>query len=170
MMGTIGLFYGTSTFNTEHVAELIAKDFGDDIVDLYNIADADPDKLTRYDLLIFGVSTWGAGELQEHWQTWIEHLTPQRLAGKKVALFGLGDQKAFPDKFVNALGTLAERVAIAGADVVGAWPTEGYEFNDSRAVLAGQFVGLVIDQDRQEQLTGQRVEQWVAQVRQAFDL
>ena len=32
------------------------------------------------------------------------------LSGKKVAVFGLGDQEAYPDTFVDGLGILANKV------------------------------------------------------------
>jgi hypothetical protein len=52
-----------------------------------------------------------------------------------------------------------------GAEIVGGWPTEGYTFEQSAAVVDGRFVGLVIDQRTQGLLTEARLDAWVDQVR-----
>ncbi|MGL5186808.1 MAG: flavodoxin FldA, partial [Plesiomonas shigelloides] len=45
------------------------------------------------------------------------------------------------------------------------WPTAGYHFEASKALVDDQnFVGLCIDEDRQPELTAERVEKWVKQV------
>jgi len=52
-----------------------------------------------------------------------------------------------------------------GAIVVGNWPTEGYNFEASKALLEdGTFIGLCIDEDRQPELTAERVEKWCKQI------
>ena len=49
----------------------------------------------------------------------------------------------------------------SGAQIVGHWPNEGYEFNASSALEADKFVGLVIDQDNQYDLTDERLDAWL---------
>jgi flavodoxin I len=61
MMKT-GIFYGSTTGNTENAAELIGKLIENS--DIQSIADTKKDDLEKYDLLILGTSTWGWGELQ----------------------------------------------------------------------------------------------------------
>ena len=92
------------------------------------------------------------------------------LSGKKVAVFGLGDQEAYPDTFVDGLGILANKVKERGGQLVGSWPLEGYEFNASLAVESDRFVGLVIDVDNQDDLTEERVKTWVNQIKGEFGL
>lgn len=53
---------------------------------------------------------------------------------------------------------------------MGYWPTDGYDFNDSKAVRNGKFVGLAIDEDNQADLTESRVENWSTQVKSEFGL
>ena len=55
-----------------------------------------------------------------------------------------------------------------GGTVIGQWPTEGYDFNESAAVIDGKFVGLAVDEDHQEEMTTPRVEKWVKEILQAF--
>lgn len=52
-----------------------------------------------------------------------------------------------------------------GARVVGDWPSDGYEFNASAALQENRFVGLVLDQDNQHDLTEQRLDNWLAQIK-----
>lgn len=64
-MSKIALFYGTQTGNTERLAELIQTSLGgENVVTLYDIADASPDDFAEYDCLIIGCPTWNIGELQ----------------------------------------------------------------------------------------------------------
>ena len=51
------------------------------------------------------------------------------------------------------------------ADVIGAWPTEGYSFTDSTAIENGKFLGLALDEDNESDLTDARIEEWLAQLR-----
>ncbi len=37
--------------------------------------------------------------------------------------------------------------------MIGAWPAEGYEYTNSRAIREGKFVGLALDEDNQPGLT-----------------
>ena len=45
-----------------------------------------------YDYLIFGISTWDYGELQEDWESHWEEVAELDLRNKVVALYGMGDQ------------------------------------------------------------------------------
>ena len=98
--------------------------------------------------------------LQDDWRNLTDHLARLDLSGRTVALFGLGDQGAFPDQFADAVGVLYELLKNSGARFVGAWPTDGYRFERSRAAVDGKFVGLVLDEDRQPTLTDQRLRAW----------
>jgi flavodoxin I len=160
-MARIGIFYGSTTGNTERVAELIEAALEGADVTVADIADVTAAELEGYDVLILGTSTWGAGDLQDDWLGSLHALAAADLVGKKVALFGLGDQEGYPDTFLDALGELYERVKARGAEVVGAWPNVGYEFSESKAASNGKFVGLALDEDNQSGLTEQRVGDWV---------
>ncbi len=55
---------------------------------------------------------------------------------------------------------VADRVRRQGAQWVGTWPTDGYRFNRSWAVENGRFVGLVLDEHNQAELTDARLHRW----------
>ncbi len=168
-MSKIGLFYGTQTGNTETLAQAIQAEFGgDSVVTLHDIADASPDDFADYACLIVGCPTWNIGELQADWEGFYDELDEIDFSGKKVAYFGAGDQIGYADNFQDAMGILAEKIRSLGGTTVGQWPTIGYEFNESKAVQNGKFVGLALDEDNQPELTESRISTWVAQVKMAF--
>ena len=164
-MAKIGLFYATDTGNTRKVARRIKKQFDEGEVELFNIKSAKAEDLTACDALLFGTPTLGDGELPEPLIEFLPTLESVDLSGKTVALFGLGDQVGYPDEFVDALGILYKKFKKLGARLVGSWSAQGYEFNKSKAFRDGEFVGLVLDQDNQADLTEERLEEWLERVK-----
>ena len=170
-MSKIGLFYGTQTGNTQNIAESIQKEFGgDSVVTLHDIADAGTDDFEGYENIIVGCPTWNVGELEGSWEGFYEDLDEIDFNGKKVAYFGPGDQVGYAENFQDAIGILEEKISELGGKTVGQWPTEGYEFEESKAVKNGKFVGLALDEDNQSDLTDQRVKKWVSQLKGEFSL
>ena len=166
-MKPIGLFYGSTYGMTEKVAEKIKQAFDKQQVDLYNVKDTGVKDLAKYDNLIFGTSAWGIGEMQDDWERFIVNIEGFDFSGKKLALFGLGDQKEYPESFVDGLGTLYCRLPDKSV-VVGEWPSKDYSYYFSLADKDGKFVGLVIDEHNQPEKSGTRIKQWVAQLKKEF--
>jgi flavodoxin I len=164
-MAKIGIFYGTNQGHTRDVAHRIARALGNLVPAVIDVADARAEDLLRYDQLILGTPTWGIGELADSWEQLLPGLDDVSLAGKRVALFGLGDQAGHAESFVDALGLLHDVVIGRGAVVVGDWPTDGYDYLVSAAVRDGRFVGLALDEMSQPELSDSRIERWVSQIR-----
>ena len=160
-MSKVGIFYGTTTGVTEDIAHRIADKI--DGADIFNI-DGNEDKLNDYDVLLLGASTWGFGDLQDDWQTVLAELSNPDLKGKKVGYFGTGDQGTFADTFIDALGIINDEIKKTGATIIGQTSTEGYEFSESRAVVDGKFLGLVVDEINQPDLTDERIDAWVEEI------
>jgi flavodoxin I len=170
-MSKIGLFFGTTTGKTELVAETIQKEFGgEDVVTLHNIIDAEEDDFADYQYLIIGCPTWNIGELQSDWDGYFPELDNIDFSGKKVAYFGTGDQIGYADNFQDAMGILEEKITELGGTTVGYWSTDGYDFNESKAVKNGKFVGLALDEDNQSDLTDERIKAWVTALKKEFAL
>ena len=89
-----------------------------------------------------------------NWLAWTSAAKPWRCSAWAT-------KAATPSAFASGLRDLYEFVISKGAAVVGQWPTEGYEFEQSRAVVDGQFVGLVLDLSNQSQLTEARLDAWL---------
>merc|ERR1719388_703564 len=49
-----------------------------------------------------------------------------------------------------------------GAEIVGQWPTEGYEHEDSKSVRGDKFVGCAFDEDNQPDMSEERAKKWLA--------
>jgi flavodoxin I len=165
-MKKIGLFYGPVSGSTERVAEKVWNLIGKDKCDLLKVRDSKKEDLTKYDSIIFGLSTigaetWDAEAVKSGWFTFIHELTEADLKGKKFAIFGLGDQIRYPDHFADAMGDLYEILVEKGFDTVGKVDPSGYQFTDSKALIDGQFVGLPIDEDFQSDLTDSRISEWL---------
>ncbi len=154
----IGIFYGSTNGNTAEVAGLIHAQLGGELFDVGKLKTAE--LLLAFDFLIFGTSTWYDGELQDDWDSFLKAVETLELTGKKVALFGLGDQEGYGGDFVSGMRILYDVVTAQGATVIGSWPTQGYSFEDSAAVIDGRFIGLALDQDNQDELTQERVDTW----------
>ncbi len=172
-MSRIGLFYGSKRGDTADAAEKIKEAFDkveQDLVDVYNVKKVDLSRMQEYDKLILGSSTWEEGSLQMHWMRAISQMDALDLSGKQVAVFGLGNQSEFPTTFQTAMGTLATRARAQGAELVGRWPIDGYEFDETPAVEDGWFVGLALDNTNQYELTEDRIKTWVKQLTREFGL
>ncbi|MCP8688067.1 flavodoxin FldB [Marinobacterium sedimentorum] len=173
MVAPIGLFYGSTTGNTAHVAERLLQLAGPGLIDLHDIADTALAAVDDYSCLIFGISTWDFGEQQLDWQDLWPQLDGLDLQGRVCALFGLGDQLGYSDWYLDAMGLLHERLQARGAHIVGAWPcTDDYDFRASLALSEDGrfFVGLALDEDSQRSETDQRLGRWLSQVLAAFGL
>lgn len=168
-MAKIGIFYGSTEGNTERVVTKIHELLGGDAVAaLHNVNSATADDMQPYEYLILACPTWEIGQLQEDWDSFVDELDNVDFAGKKVAYVGLGDADGYPDTFIDAPGIIHERIKDKGFSVVGWWPTEGYNFEASKSVYDGKFLGLVIDEDNQKDLTAGRIEKWVGIIKSDF--
>lgn len=155
------IIYGSDGGATRSVAKKIAKKITAEVFDISTARVAD---FEDCDLLILGAPTYDIGELQDDWKTGIATLKAANLAGKKVALFGLGDQMSYPDSFADAVGTLYDTVSGKDAEIIGQTATDGYAFEASKAVRDGAFVGLIIDQDSQSGKSAERIENWTSRL------
>jgi flavodoxin I len=91
-------------------------------------------------------------------------------SNKKVAFFGLGDQYGYASYFCDALGVFASIVEDRKGTLCGLTSTEGYEHDFSKAERDGQFVGLCLDVDNQDDQTEDRLNKWIPQVLAEFGL
>eukprot|EP00586_Coscinodiscus_wailesii_P021803 CAMPEP_0172491064 /NCGR_PEP_ID=MMETSP1066-20121228/21749_1 /TAXON_ID=671091 /ORGANISM="Coscinodiscus wailesii, Strain CCMP2513" /LENGTH=184 /DNA_ID=CAMNT_0013259903 /DNA_START=306 /DNA_END=857 /DNA_ORIENTATION=+ len=138
-----GLYYSTSTGNTETVSGYIAEAAG---LTAEDIGDATDDEIVGHDSLIVGAPTWHTGADEQRsgtpWDDWLYDTLPNiDVSGKKVAVFGVGDQQSYNDNFCDAAGELYDLFTAAGAKVYGMTSTEGYDHSESKAEVDGKFVG-----------------------------
>lgn len=167
-MSKIAIIYGSSSNNTKNVAESIAKKLTNSEVDIVDVSSLKIEDLDKYSNLILGTSTWGLGDLQDDWDNFISKLSSANLKGKTIALFGLGDSYSYSDTFVDGMGIIYEAIKDKGANIIGGVAVDGYEFDDSKAVVDGKFVGLPLDEDNDSDKTEGRLSNWIDGIKNSF--
>lgn len=156
-----GIFYGSTTGTTADVARRIAKALKVADEDIHDVAKTAPDQLGNYDILILGSSTWGAGEVQDDWYSFLDGAEALDFKGKKTALFGVGDE-TMSDTFCGALAVIKRRLAPTGTSFFGEYPADVYSFSHSDSLLPdGNFCGLALDEVNHPDLTDKRIDGWV---------
>ena len=175
-MTKIGIFFGTDSGTTRLMAKKMARQLGDIASKPLNVNRIEIAELLQYDSLILGTPTYAEGQLpglstnvkDGSWEEFLPLLAKQDLTGKRIAIYGLGDQVKYTASFSDSLFYLYDAITKAGAEVVGAWSTDGYEFESSKSVVNGQFAGLVIDQSNQPLLTEERITSWLDIIKPAL--
>ena len=167
MTKRIGLMYGTTTMNSERVAELIWDKMQE--TELHDIQDG-VEVLEQYEHVILVAPTWDYGELQEHYIEYWDNLQNVNWTNKSVALVGLGDQVGYADLYQDSMSTIYETIKALGGKFIGFTSTDGHNFETSKAVRDGEFVGLAIDEDNQSKLTEERLNTWIQEIRTCWGL
>jgi len=173
-MAKVGLFYGSNTGTTEAVAYQIQEAFNaiaPESVVVHNIGASSVEDIMKYEYLIFVIPTWNVGQLQDDWEAFLPNFKNMDMNGKKLAIFGLGDQNGYGFNFLDAVGMLADEAMLAGAELYGMWTTkDNYEYEESRAEVEDYFLGLGLDHDAQEDMSPRRIKQWVQDVKDEFGI
>ena len=158
------IFFASSTGNSEEIANKISAELNN--IEIFDLAGTKIEKINDYEKVILGGSTWGDGELNDDWEDAWGDFCKLDLSNKTIALFGLGDQESYSDEFCSALGIIYEQINKSGAKIVGFTSTEGYYHDASKAQIDDKFVGLIIDEDNQSDLTDERINNWVNEIKE----
>ncbi len=174
-MKKIGLFYWPIKGNVESCATRIFNKFSNEGIEMHCIDKISDIQFEKYDLFIVGGSTVGADVWEKtadgnHWSDFFKKVEKAELKDRPVAIFGLGDQVLYPDHFVDGMKIIRDEFEIAGAKLIGRWPTDGYEFTASDSVEGDKFLGLALDEDQQEELTDERINIWIKQISKEADV
>jgi len=166
-MEKVGLIYSFNTNKTSQAARKIGEEFGDVAVHV-NAETLTEQELLSYNNLILGVPTWFDGELPNYWDELVPALEDLDLKGKTVAIFGNGNQKGYPENFVDGVGIMAGLLESRGARLIGFTSPEGYTFESSQAIRGNQFCGLALDFENQVSQINGKIKKWVEQLRHEF--
>tara|TARA_B100000683_G_scaffold273816_1_gene320360 strand:- start:337 stop:840 length:504 start_codon:yes stop_codon:yes gene_type:complete len=165
----IKMIYGSDTGNTELVAEDLIKLI--DNVEVTTVDELTEDDWTNNDKFILGIPTWYDGELQSDWEDYFEEFKTLDFTGKTIAIFGLGDQLGYQEWFCDGIGILGEVILKNGGKLIGYTKNDdSYDLDVTPKSLLDDdtFYGLCIDEDNQSELTQERVEKWVNQIKNEF--
>lgn len=166
---SVGLYYSTSTGNTETVAGYIADTVG--IEDWKDISDAEDSEITGHDAIIVGAPTWHTGADSERsgtsWDEWLYNTLPNLdFTGKKVAIFGVGDSSSYGDNYCDVMGEIYELFTARGAKVYGMSPADdGFDYTESKSVIDDKFVGKPFDEDNYPDDSEERASAWIEQLK-----
>jgi len=167
-MNKIALCFSFNTNKTSLAAKKITAEFGPENVAMVNVENITPEQFTSYKYYILGVPTWFDGELPNYWDEFVPALEGLNLKGRKIALFGNGDQKGYPENFVDGLGIMAGILEKCGATIVGYTSADGYQFERSKALRGDKFTGLALDFENQGKQINQKIREWVKQLKGEF--
>ncbi len=174
IMKRTAIFFGPEKGSVNRVADMICALIGTDKVEMVPVKSATAADFERFDQIIFGISTvgketWDGKPAKTDWGIFLPEVSKGNFAGKKVAIFGLGDHITYAASFVDFIGLLAGELKKADATLYGQVPVEGYEFEESEAVADGLFAGLPIDEDFEPEKTPERIKNWIALLQRDFD-
>lgn len=130
---------------------------------------SDPAALLAYELLVIGSPTWNTDADKERsgtsWDEFIyDKLPAVNLKGVPCAVFGLGDAKGYGDFFCDAMEEIHDSFQKAGGRMVGYSSPDDYDFEESKSVRDGRFLGLPIDVDNGPYEIEPRVGKWIKEV------
>jgi len=167
-MNKIGIFYSFNTTKTGQAVKMLVEALGRENVELINAETANEEQILSCDNMIFGVPTWFDGELPNYWDEFVPALEDMNLKGKRIAIFGNGNQKNYPENFVDGIGIMADLLEARGAKIVGFTAIEGYHFESSRALRGDKFAGLALDFENQPRQNKERTGKWAEQLKKEF--
>jgi len=164
-MKNIAIFYASNTGNTKEIAKQISKSL--DGIKEYDLKVTGCEYMQDYENIILGVSTWEEGRMQDDWEKVWNQFSKINFKNKKVAIFGLGNQKKYKNNFLDAMGKIYLQLIKANAQVIGFTSTLGYEFEKSEAVIKNSFVGLALDIENDENYS-EKIEDWTKILKNEF--
>lgn len=159
----IGIFYGSTSGNSEAIAEELAFYLKKEDITSYNVANG-IENIVDYKNIILITPTYGVGELQKDWELVKEAFKNIDFSDKIVALIGLGNQFAFGESFIGAIRILYDIILKNNGKIVGFTSPDGYLFKESEAIINDQFVGLALDETNQGNKTPERIERWLKNI------
>jgi len=165
-MNKIGLFYGTTGGRTTGIVDEFDFNLRDE-VEIFDVANG-IEKIKEFENLILVTPSYGFGELEAHWEAVIEDFKKIDLTGKTLALVGLGSQTTFGESFVGALEILYKIITKNGGKIIGLTSTDGYHFEECDAIVEGKFMGLVLDEENQDDMTPDRIYDWLEVIKKEF--
>jgi len=172
-MSKIAIFYGPIGGAVNRVADKIKDAIGKDKVEMVAVKNATVADIEKFDKIIFGVSTvgkdtWDSEFSNNDWGKFLPEIGKTNYADKTVAIFGLGDHVTYAHGFVDHIGVLGKELLKNSANLVGKVSIDGYEFEESEAVVDDEFMGLAIDEDFEPELTDERVVNWIELIKPEF--
>ena len=163
------IIYGSDTGNTEVIANDLVKLL--DESEVITVDELEESDWVENVLYILGIPTWYDGELQSDWEDYFDTFKEIDFTDKTVAIFGLGDQIGYEEWFCDGIGILAEVILENGGKVIGyTKKDDSYDLDETPKSLVNEdtFYGLCLDEDNQDELSQERLQKWVEQLKEEY--
>lgn len=174
-MNRTALLFSPEGGNVNRVTNKLGEIIGNDKVDIIPVRNVVEGELDKYEQIIFVGSTVGADHwtnkmVKDEWQEFFLKRDELSFENKKVAIVGLGNSVLYPEHFADGMAHLYDKITERKGNVLGFVEAKNYDFTDSKAVNEdGFFCGLPIDEDNEEDLTTERLEKWISNLKPDFD-
>jgi len=174
-MSKTALYYSPVGGNVNRVANMLGEMIGIDKVDIIPVKEVEKGGMDKYNKIILlgstvGTDHWSNETIVDEWPEFFKKNEEIDLEEKKLAIVGLGNSFLYPDHFADDMAVLHERLTKQNAKVLGKVEKTGYDFTDSKALDEDDFFcGLPIDEDNEEELTSERLENWIALLKPDFE-
>ena len=166
---SIKLVYGSDTGMTEDMCGIVEREF-DQIDEVVEVSEMKEDDWSSHNVFMIGLSTWYDGDLVSAWEDYFNEFKTKDFSNKTFCLFGLGDQEGYAEYFIDGVGMLAEVIIENGGTIIGNWSTEGYDYEESKGEINKEmFYGLALDEDNQDELSEERISQWIVQLKKELE-
>ncbi len=115
--------YATNSGSTQAAAGIIAETLKTKghTVDLRYVTDVKPEDIAKFDAVFFGSPSWDyeklEGQPHEDMTAFLKLLKPEHIAGKKIALFAMGDKSY--THFGGAVDVMNDYMKKLNATVIG---------------------------------------------------
>lgn len=162
------IIYSHEAIKTTKAANMIKKAIGLKSLKDVDVDEIDVQAIKDNDLLILGSPSWFDGELAGYWDELVPEIEDTDFSNTRIAIFGNGDQKGYPENFGDAVGLLAEVFESSGAKIIGKTSAKEYTFESSRALVGEEFTGLILDFENQRDMNGPRVDRWIKGLLEEF--
>ena len=160
-MKRIGIFYGSTTGNTEKIAQKIKLKLEPGLIDIYNVKNVNKHDIEKYENIILGSSTLEKGVMQSDFEYFLHNtLKTADLKGKKIAIFRTGDSSVYTDSFADSIGVIFDALKGKGVIFVGEFLIDGYKFESSLSMFGEKFIGLPLDDDSDYEQNKLRISIW----------
>lgn len=169
------LFFSPEGGSVNRVTLKLGAMIGDDKVEIIPVVKATKEDLDRYEQIILlgstvGTDHWSNEAVPDEWPAFFSKMEESGFEAKKVAIVGLGNSVLYPDHFADGMAILYRAALDRKAVLFGSVDSSGYDFTDSEALNEeGLFCGLAVDEDNEEELTDERLENWLAALKTDFD-
>ena len=135
------LVYGTYSGGTLHAAEIIQDTLQalGHTVTLENVRECDPSKFNDYSFIILGTNTWlenkEEGSMNGGYYALKDKMNGSNFAGKKVAIYGLGDSHQYNSTFCMSVDHMDAFVKEQKGEVVSTLRVDRFYFEKAANTL-----------------------------------